>query len=142
MLNPTTKQIRRRDHRGASVPALPTLNGSPHDVERGFQFLYSLIEVRVMERLEEIFDRIRRMEAAMSTQLTTSHRAIRLPEVLDMLGISKSTLYGRLDPASRSYDPRMPKPFKLGNSDRSPTVWWNTDIKTFLESCANAHRPN
>lgn len=65
-------------------------------------------------------------------------QAIRLPEVLSVVGISKSTWYARLNPRLPSYDPRVPKPFKLGTSDRSPSAWWRSEVMAYVRSCANA----
>lgn len=65
-------------------------------------------------------------------------QAIRLPEVLSIVGISKSTWYARLNARLPSYDPRVPKPFKLGTSDRSPSAWWRSEVMAYVRSCANA----
>lgn len=113
---------------------------SPYDLEPGFEFLRSLIEARVVERLETIFEQVRRLEA--SGTHNAHRRAIRLREVLSILGVSKSTLYSRLSLASPSYDPEMPKPFKLGNSknsERAPSVWWESDVIAYLDACQARH---
>lgn len=44
----------------------------------------------------------------------TAHRLLRRTELEQVLGISRSTIYARLDPKSRHYDPDFPKPIKLG----------------------------
>jgi predicted DNA-binding transcriptional regulator AlpA len=64
----------------------------------------------------------------MSLQLTPleMHRAVRLPEVLRMTGLSRSAWYALLNPRLPTYDQEAPRPFKLGNSDRSPSAWWAT----------------
>jgi len=105
--------------------------------------LYNLIQSSVVDRLELIFAHVREIEASAAKQVTSCRRAIRLPEVLDILGISKSTLYGRINPASPYYDEAMPKPFKLGNSrnaDRAPAVWWEDQCLSYLETCADVSR--
>ena len=84
----------------------------------------------VLERLEAIYMAIQQAPAL--------DHAVRLPEVRALLGgISKSTLYARLNPRSRSYDPRAPKPFKLGTSERSPSVWWRSAVMAYALACAN-----
>jgi predicted DNA-binding transcriptional regulator AlpA len=65
-------------------------------------------------------------------------QAIRLPEVLAIVGVSKSTWYARLNVNSPSYDPRAPKPFKLGTSERSPSVWWRSAVMAYVSACADA----
>lgn len=152
MLNHCTKQAPRHRDQGASasVPstsaytAFPPRGSNPYDLEPGFEFLRSLIEARVVERLEEIFEQVRRLEGLATYK--AKRRAIRLREVLRTLGIGKSTLYARLNPASPSYDPAMPRPFKLGynkNNDRAPSLWWESELIAYLEACAEAHHaPN
>lgn len=61
-------------------------------------------------------------------------RAIRLPEVLHLSGDSRSGWYARLNPKDASYDPAAPKPFKLGKSPNSPSVWWAWQVIAYLES--------
>lgn len=112
---------------------LPQLPEKPYDLESFFDYFREL-EARVIERLDAIFERVRRAEG-WGTHPPDCHRAIRLPEVLNLLGISKSTLYGRLQPSSRHYDPRAPKPFKLGNSARSPSAWWRDSVIEYLQLC-------
>lgn len=61
-------------------------------------------------------------------------RAIRLPEVLHLTGLSRSTWYALLNPNDPSYDPTAPKPFKLGRSPHSPSVWWAWQVIAYLEA--------
>lgn len=81
------------------------------------------------ERLEAIYH---------ACQHSPMDQAIRLPEVLSIAGLSKSTWYARLNPRSPSYDPRAPKPFKLGTSERSPSVWWRSAVMAYVTACADA----
>lgn len=49
---------------------------------------------------------------------------VRLTQVLERLGISRSTLYAKLNKNSPYYDPTFPKQIKLNpNSFRSAVVW-------------------
>jgi predicted DNA-binding transcriptional regulator AlpA len=103
--------------------------------------LYNLIQSSVVDRLELIFAHVRDIEASAARQAPTNRRAIRLPEVLGILGISKSTLYSRLNPTSPYYDPAMPKPFKLRggpHAERAPSVWWQDEVIAYLEHHADA----
>lgn len=43
-------------------------------------------------------------------------RIVRLSEVTMMLGLSRSTIYDKLNTRSRRYDASFPKPLKLGQS--------------------------
>ncbi|MCP1582065.1 helix-turn-helix transcriptional regulator [Pseudoxanthomonas mexicana] len=84
----------------------------------------------VLERLEAIYRAIQ--------QAPSLDQAIRLPELLAIVGVSKSTWYARLNANSPSYDPRAPKPFKLGASERSPSVWWRSAVMAYVTACADA----
>lgn len=66
-------------------------------------------------------------------------RAIRLPEVLHLTGLSRSTWYALLNPNEPSYDPNAPKPFKVGRSPQSPSLWWAWQVVAYLESKAAGH---
>lgn len=65
-------------------------------------------------------------------------RAIRLPEVLHMTGLSRSAWYARLNPKHSTYDDAAPRPFKLGNTDRSPSAWWAWEVLAYLQAKSNA----
>ncbi|EIM03326.1 hypothetical protein UUA_00225 [Rhodanobacter thiooxydans LCS2] len=64
-------------------------------------------------------------------------QAMRLPAVLDFVGVSKSTWYARLNPRSKTFDSRAPQPFKLGPSPNSPSVWWRSAVMAYLKVCAS-----
>ena len=64
------------------------------------------------------------------------HRAIRLPEVLALVGCGRSHWYALLNENSLAYDPEAPKPFKLGRSERSCSVWWEHEVLAWLEARA------
>lgn len=90
----------------------------------------SALHQKLLERLEAIHLAVH--------QAPTLDQLVRLPETLKILGgISKSTWYARLNPRSPSYDPRAPKPFKLGTSERSPSVWWRSALMAYAALCAN-----
>ncbi|OWQ58578.1 hypothetical protein CEE61_09005 [Stenotrophomonas maltophilia] len=91
------------------------------------------MESNVLDRLKNIFETVR-------ADAPADERAIRLPEVLRILSISKSAWYDRLNPQSPAYDRLAPQPFKLGKSERSPSVWWHSEIIAYLEICAAASR--
>ena len=69
-------------------------------------------------------------------------RALRLPSVLDLVGCRRSHWYALQNPSCASYDPLAPKPFKLGNSRLSPSVWWQHEVVGYLQSRADLQRSN
>jgi predicted DNA-binding transcriptional regulator AlpA len=56
---------------------------------------------------------------------------IRLPLVLRTVGIARSTLYLKTNPSSKYYDPRFPKPIKLGTK---AVGWLLTDVQSYVNA--------
>ncbi|CAG4968506.1 helix-turn-helix transcriptional regulator [Novilysobacter luteus] len=107
--------------------------GSQSSAASDLEFLQELGNSNVLDRLKDIFQLARINDRS-------NDRAIRLPDVLHILSIGKSSWYQRLNARSPSYDPLAPKPFKLGNSERSPSVWWYSEVIAYLEIRAAASR--
>lgn len=51
-------------------------------------------------------------------------RILRHKQVTVATGLSRSTIYARLNPKSPHYDPTFPKPIELGNGMQKPPVGW------------------
>lgn len=56
------------------------------------------------------------MEKIQTQQGAIAYRLLRRKQVEQSLGLSRSTIYARLDPKSRHYDPDFPTPIKLGTT--------------------------
>ena len=65
----------------------------------------------------------------------THLRVLRLKQVLDRVGLSRSTIYDRMNPASPRYDDSFPKPIKIGSS---AVGWLESSINKWIESLTNA----
>jgi predicted DNA-binding transcriptional regulator AlpA len=65
-------------------------------------------------------------------------RAIRRPRVLELVGIGRSHMYNLMDERSPAFDPTFPRPFRLGTSPNSPSVWWEHQVVDWLKSKAHA----
>lgn len=63
------------------------------------------------------------------TQGAIMHRLLRRKEVEQTLGISRSSIYARLDPKSTQYDPTFPRPIQLGGA----VAWVNSEIQAFID---------
>jgi predicted DNA-binding transcriptional regulator AlpA len=53
---------------------------------------------------------------------TTLRRGLRLPEVLEALGIGRSQFYAGIQAG------RFPAPCKLNDSPHSASIWWSDEI--------------
>ncbi len=51
-------------------------------------------------------------------------KIVRMKELTQILGISRSTIYDKLNPKSRRYDPLFPKPIRLGCIGTTGAVGW------------------
>ena len=53
----------------------------------------------------------------MNTSINTI-KMLRLRELIKLIGLSRSSIYDRLNPRSKRYDPDFPKPVKLNRASR------------------------
>ena len=58
-------------------------------------------------------------------------QVIRMKDLVVMLGLSRSTIYNKMNPRSRWYDNRFPAPRRLGGSSIG---WLLADIEEWLHS--------
>jgi prophage regulatory protein len=65
-----------------------------------------------------------------------SARVIRLKELTRLIGLSRSTIYDRMNPKSKRFDPSFPRPIKLGLA----SVGWNlSEVMAWITSRPQAH---
>lgn len=69
-------------------------------------------------------------------------RAIRIRGVSELTGGSRSHIFSQLDPKSPAYDEDFPKPFRLGKSTNSPSVWWEHEIVAWMQRKAQSRISN
>ena len=61
-------------------------------------------------------------------------RVLRMPELLAVLGISKSTIHNFRDVNSPHHAPDFPSPIRLGHGKRSAMGWRADELRTWIES--------
>lgn len=54
---------------------------------------------------------------------------IKISQLCQKLGVSKSSVYRRINPKDRFYDPSFPKPIKLGELT---TRWIESDVEQWI----------
>lgn len=60
-------------------------------------------------------------------------RILRRKQVEERTGLSRSTIYARINPKSPYYDPAFPKPVELGRGMQNPPVGWvEEELDTYL----------
>lgn len=57
-------------------------------------------------------------------------RVLRIRQLRECIGLSRSTIYDRLNPMSPRYDSTFPKPIKLGGS---AVGWLEEDIRRWID---------
>ncbi|NWB51088.1 AlpA family transcriptional regulator [Pseudomonas gingeri] len=67
----------------------------------------------------------------MSIEPSQSLRVLRLRDVIQRVGLSRSTIYDRINPKSSRYDESFPKPIKIG---ASAIGWIESSISEWIES--------
>ncbi|GAA5133470.1 helix-turn-helix transcriptional regulator [Alloalcanivorax gelatiniphagus] len=70
-------------------------------------------------------------QAPLSTNLAKEIQVIRRPEVERLTGLSRSTIYAKMDPKSAYFDPSWPKKVSLG---RRSVGWYRHEIIEWVES--------
>lgn len=62
-------------------------------------------------------------------------RILRRKQLEDRTGLSRSTIYARLNPKSTNYDPTFPKPIELGAGMQNPPVGWvESEVEAWLSA--------
>jgi predicted DNA-binding transcriptional regulator AlpA len=115
---------------------------TPFNFHQLDSLLRTIIKSTVSQQLDAIFEGVRRLEAKECPPPEGRALLYRLPDVLKLLRVSKSTLYSWLNPQSAFFDATLPQPFKLGGYAHSPVAWRAGDIDAWIESraCAGASR--
>lgn len=67
--------------------------------------------------------------------MTDEIQVIRLPALLKKMGLSKSTIWARLDPKNRRYDPAFPKPFKIS---AGAVGWLESEVNAYIQKLAES----
>jgi len=68
----------------------------------------------------------------MTTNNSTSRlQILRLPQVIELTGLSRSTIYDLMDAKSKRFDPTFPKQVKLSMSS---VGWLAVEVEAWIES--------
>jgi len=93
------------------------------------------------ELFRSVLDRLLMIGVAMAEQINNALRIIRRKQLEERTGLSRSTIYSRINPKSSSYDPEFPKPIDLGHGMQNPPVGWvESEVDTWLQGQAQKRR--
>ncbi|MBJ9905956.1 MULTISPECIES: helix-turn-helix transcriptional regulator [Acinetobacter] len=65
----------------------------------------------------------------MNTSIATI-QMLRLHELIKLIGLSRSSIYDRLNPRSKRHDPDFPKPIKLNRASR----WLLSEVEEWIRN--------
>jgi prophage regulatory protein len=71
------------------------------------------------------------------TQIQPSHKMLRMKQLIEKTGLSRSTLYDMMDVKSKRYDPTFPRGIKL---TEATVCWLESEINAWIESKINQSR--
>jgi prophage regulatory protein len=63
--------------------------------------------------------------------ISTTSKIIRLSELVNKIGLSRSTIYDKQNPKSPRFDPLFPKRIKIGSR---AVGWLQSDLDAWLDS--------
>lgn len=64
-------------------------------------------------------------------------KVARLPRVIELTGLGRSSIYNRMDPRSRYYDSTFPRCFSLSTSESGAVGWDEEEIKAWVAARAS-----
>lgn len=65
---------------------------------------------------------------------SSNNKIIRLKQVIVLTGLSRSTIYDRMDPKSKRYDANFPKSIRLGSVSKIGAVGWlESEIQAWIK---------
>lgn len=68
----------------------------------------------------------------------TPDRFLRLPEILSITGLKRVSLYNRMNPSSKYYDPSFPKSVSLSATGKGSVAWLQSEVVAWMESRVGA----
>ena len=78
----------------------------------------------------------------MSSPNQMTRRILRLSQVIERTGLSRSTIYDRMNPKSKRHDSSFPQPIKLNGNSTSSTGavgWLESSIDEWIEQRMSAN---
>jgi prophage regulatory protein len=61
-------------------------------------------------------------------------RFIRMKELITTTGLSRSSIYNRLDEKSKYADPSFPKPIRIGQGECGIVAWSEKEVTVWMDS--------
>lgn len=69
----------------------------------------------------------------MALQAATAPKLINISQLRDKIKLGNTAIYERLNPNSKYYDPKFPRPIKLGDGKCPPIAFIESEIDSWIE---------
>jgi prophage regulatory protein len=66
--------------------------------------------------------------------INRTNKFIRLREVMQLTGLSRSSIYARINSNSSSFDPSFPLPVKLSPTPKGAVAWNSSELEEWMKS--------
>lgn len=60
-------------------------------------------------------------------------KLLRRTQVEEITGLKKSSIYNRLNPDSKHYDPNFPRPISLSSFEKGSVAWIASEVIAWIE---------
>lgn len=71
---------------------------------------------------------------------STNLNLYRMSKLIEVTGLGRVSIYNRLKPDSKYYDPSFPKPISLSVSNKGSVAWVASEVDAWIESRIVASR--
>ena len=78
----------------------------------------------------------------MSTSSTSQVELYRLPKMMAITGLGASSIWARLQPTAKQYDPDFPRPISLSATGRGAVAWISTEVQAWIQRRIDLSRAN
>lgn len=65
---------------------------------------------------------------------STNFKTYRLPKLMEVTGLKRSSIYNRLNPNTKYYDPAFPKPISLSVGNQGSVAWIASEVDAWIET--------
>jgi prophage regulatory protein len=71
---------------------------------------------------------------------TQAYKMLRIKQLAEKIGLSRSTIYERINPKSKKHDPAFPRPVALWEGPKAPVAWIESEVDAWLVARIEAVR--
>ncbi|MPV71514.1 AlpA family phage regulatory protein [Burkholderia sp. BE17] len=75
-------------------------------------------------------------QPAQGAEVRKVGKVARLPRVIELTGLGRSSIYNRMDSRSRYYDPTFPRCFSLSTSETGAVGWDEEQVRAWVAAQA------